>query len=243
MLKPRLSGKIALVTGASRGIGRAVADLFVEEGAVVILCDVHAPEDALREAQHFRALDVTCPIAWTELATEIYARFGPVTVLVNNAGIVDYDPIIGVNPENWQRTMNVNVDGVLFGMQTIIPQMIEAGGGAIVNVSSIWGSYAVPGAAAYHASKGAVRNLTKNAAMTYVRDGIRANSIHPGIIATPHVVDVQDQAVSEDVIAKTPMGRMAQPRELAFGVLFLASDEASFVTGAELYVDGGYTAQ
>ena len=239
----RLEGKVALVTGASRGIGRAVADLFSEEGATVVLCDINKPAEALLTRQHFRPLDVCDPAAWTEAAQSVESEFGALNVLVNNAGIVDYEPIVGVNAEVWRKIMTVNVDGVLYGMQAFIPQMIASGGGSIVNISSIWGSYAVAGAAAYHASKGAVRNLTKNAAMTYVKQGIRANSVHPGIIATPHVVDVQEKSISDVVIANTPMGRMAKPRELAHGVLFLASDDASFVTGTELYVDGGYTAQ
>jgi 3alpha(or 20beta)-hydroxysteroid dehydrogenase len=239
----RLQGKVALITGASRGIGRAVADLFAEEGSTVVLCDIKSPAAALLEGQHFRSLDVTDSSAWQQLAESVETEFGPVKILVNNAGIVDYEPIVGVSAGAWKLIMTVNVDGVLFGMQSFIPQMIGSGGGSIVNISSIWGSYAVAGAAAYHASKGAVRNLTKNAAMTYVKQGIRANSVHPGIIATPHVVDVQERSISDVVVAHTPMGRMADPRELAYGVLFLASDEASFVTGTELYVDGGYTAQ
>lgn len=239
----KLEGKIAIVTGASRGIGRAVCDRFSDEGAIVVMCDRNEPDAALLHRQHFRRLDVTQQDDWQALAREVSSTFGTARILVNNAGIVDYAPIIEVTPDAWKRIMSVNVDGVLFGMQAFLPQMIAAGGGAIVNVSSIWGSVAVPGAAAYHASKGAVRTLSKNAAMTYARQGIRVNSIHPGIIATPHVVDVQERSITDAVIAKTPMGRMADPRELASGVLFLASDESSFVTGIELYVDGGYTAQ
>lgn len=239
----RLDNRIAIVTGASRGIGRAVADRFTEEGATVIMCDVQEPEAAPVGRQVFQKLDVTQRDQWEEVVRRTAGEFGPATILVNNAGIVDYSPIHEVTPEAWKKIMAVNVDGVLFGMQAVLPYMIEAKAGSIVNVSSIWGSVAVPGAAAYHASKGAVRTLSKNAAMTYAHQGIRVNSIHPGIIATPHVVDVQERSITEVVISKTPMGRMADPRELANGVLFLASDEASFVTGTELYVDGGYTAQ
>lgn len=239
----RLEGRVAVVTGAGRGIGRATSDLFAEEGAVVIMCDLNEPDGPLREGQHFVPLDVTDPDAWRGLGERATAEHRHVSILVNNAGIVDYAPIADVQRGAWERVMAVNVDGVLYGMQAFIPHMRARGGGSIVNVSSIWGSVAVAGAAAYHASKGAVRNLTKNAAMTYVADGIRANSVHPGIIATPHVVGVQDRAMSDAVVASTPMRRMAAPRELAYGILFLASDEASFVTGTELYVDGGYTAQ
>jgi NAD(P)-dependent dehydrogenase (short-subunit alcohol dehydrogenase family) len=136
----------------------------------------------------------------------------------------------------------VNQTGVFLGMKTVAPVMRENGGGSIVNSSSIWGNVAVPGAHTYHATKGAVRNMTKNAAMTYATEGIRANSLHPGIINTP-LVQAQAEDVNEFVVGMTPMGRMADPREIAYGVLFLASDESSFMTGAELVIDGGYTAQ
>ncbi|MCY1395707.1 Cyclopentanol dehydrogenase [compost metagenome] len=239
----RLEGKTALITGASRGIGRAIADLFAQEGARVFVCDIEAPTQPLHVGQTFQMLDVSDSSAWKQLAEQFTRNGIHVDILINNAGIVSYASVTDADPADWKRIMAVNLDGVLFGMQAFIPGMCEKGGGSIVNLSSIWGSVAVPGAAAYHASKGAVRNLTKNAAMTYVARGVRVNSVHPGIIATPHVVDVQDPSISAEVVARTPMKRMADPLELAYGVLYLASDEAGFVTGTELYIDGGYTAQ
>ncbi|MBP0589406.1 glucose 1-dehydrogenase [Paraburkholderia sp. LEh10] len=239
----RLHDKVAIVTGASRGIGRAISNLFSEHGAQVIMCDRDEPKFASLENQHFRRLNVADAKAWEELALEIAETFDSVHVLINNAGIADYLTITEASNEAWQKVMAVNLDGVLFGMRAIIPHMQAKGRGSIINISSIWGSVSVVGAASYHASKGAVRNLTKNAAITYASDGVRANSIHPGIIATPLVLDGQDPALSAEVVARTPMKRMAQPIEVAYGALFLASDESSFVTGTELYIDGGYTAQ
>jgi NAD(P)-dependent dehydrogenase (short-subunit alcohol dehydrogenase family) len=163
-------------------------------------------------------------------------------VLFSNAGIIVYEPIEELELASWERVIGVNQTGVFLGMRAVAPVMRAQGGGSIINVSSIWGNVAVAGAHAYHATKGAVRNMSKNAALTYATEGIRVNSLHPGIINTP-LVQAQDPSINEAVVGATPMGRMAEPREIAYGVLFLASDESSFMTGAELVIDGGYTAQ
>jgi NAD(P)-dependent dehydrogenase (short-subunit alcohol dehydrogenase family) len=235
--------KVALVTGGSRGIGRATAELFAEEGATVVVGDKDEPEPFANPAIEWDRLDVTKLDDWTRVVEAAVGRHGRIDVLFNNAGLVgSYDDIHSIPLEAWQHVVDVNLNGVFYGMRTLIPVMQRAGGGSIINVSSIWGIVGADGVSAYQASKGAVRTLTKNAAITYVADGIRVNSVHPGLISTP-MIAAQDAAVTDAVIEATPMKRAADPREVAYGVLFLASDESSFVTGAELPIDGGYTAQ
>ncbi len=236
-----LKGKIAIVTGAAQGMGLACARLLAEDGATVIATDVADPTEDLGDIA-FVTLDVTDLEAWKAVVRKVVDEHGGVDILVNNAGIIGYDDIESVTIENWNKVVAVNLNGVLFGMQTVLPHMKAKGAGSIVNFSSIWGNAAVEGAAAYHATKGAVRNLSKNAAITYAADGVRVNSVHPGFIATP-LTENQDAAINEVVIGNTPMGRAGRPDEVAAAVRFLASDEASFITGAELVVDGGYLAQ
>jgi 3alpha(or 20beta)-hydroxysteroid dehydrogenase len=241
----RLADRIALITGGARGIGRATAELFAAEGARVIATDVGAPSPRFADPQiTFTRLDVASESDWKTVVAGIIASHGSIDILVNNAGIGGSQAVIDRESlVDWNRVVAVNQTGVFLGMREIIPHMRAHRRGSIVNFSSIWGISAVAGAAAYHATKGAVRNLTKNAAVTYAGDGIRVNSIHPGIVATPMVLDEQPKSVSDAVIAATPLKRMAQPKELAYGCLFLASDESSFVTGTELVIDGGYLAQ
>lgn len=237
----RLQGKIAIVTGAGRGIGRSIAEIFTAQGATVIATSQHVHTDFLPGIE-FHQQDVADPEGWDSLVADVVARHGRVDVLVNNAGIIAYETLDALSIDAWSRVIAVNQTGVWLGMKAVVPSMLAHGNGSIINVSSIWGNAAVAGAHAYHATKGAVRNMSKNAAITYATQGIRVNSIHPGFIATP-LTDAQDPDVNSFVVGMTPMGRAGRPEEIAHGALFLASDESSFVTGSELVIDGGYLAQ
>jgi 3alpha(or 20beta)-hydroxysteroid dehydrogenase len=234
----RLAGAVAVVTGAARGIGRAIADAFLAEGATVIGCDVLEPGDAAFTA---RRLDVTDEAAWSALVATVLADHGRVDVLVNNAGVTGFDDVEALTSTEWDRIIGVDQTGVFLGMRAVIPAMRDAGGGSIVNISSICGAAAVPGLAAYHAAKGAVLLMTKNAAVTYAADGIRANAILPGWIATP-MTGGQDDSLNSGFLAATPMGCGGEPADVAWGAVYLASGESRFVTGIELPIDGGYLA-
>jgi len=239
----RLQNKIAIVTGGARGIGRATAELFAEEGATVIVADISLDEPFADSGIEFVTHDVTDDAAWAALVADVVARHGRIDVLFNNAGTVrSYEPIDTISLDDWKSVIDLNINGVFLGVRHVVPVMKKHGGGSIVNTSSIWGIAGAAGVAAYTASKGAVRSLSKNVALSYVGDGIRCNSVHPGIIATP-MIAAQDAGITQGVVDATPMKRLGTPRELAYGVLFLASDESSYMTGAELVIDGGYTAQ
>jgi NAD(P)-dependent dehydrogenase (short-subunit alcohol dehydrogenase family) len=238
----RLQGKVALVTGAASGIGYAVAELFAKEGAIVFASDVAPPRTPHSKGIHAVRLDVTRESDWTTIIGQIVQRAGRLDVLINNAGIIAYEPLHELEMEDWLKMIAVDQTGVFLGMRAAVREMRKRKSGSIVNISSIWGNSAVGGAHAYHAAKGAVRNMTKNAAMTYVADGIRANSVHPGFIDTP-LTQAQAPDLNASVIGSTPMKRAGRPLEVAYGCLFLASDESSYVTGTELVIDGGYLAQ
>ncbi len=250
----RLEGKVAFISGGSRGMGAAEAKLFAKEGASVVIGDVLDDEGKQVEAEinetggHclFVHLDVTSETNWNEAVAATVARFGKLDIMVNNAGIGGGgSKVEDTTVEEWDETMNINAKGVFFGTKTAIPEMRNAGGGSIVNISSISGMIGQDNVqAAYNASKGAVRLLTKATAIQYAAEGIRANSIHPGPIATPMTkagrADPERVALTH---SRTPLGRYGEPEEVAYGALFLASDEASYMTGSELVIDGGYTAQ
>jgi NAD(P)-dependent dehydrogenase (short-subunit alcohol dehydrogenase family) len=238
----RLKGKVALVTGASRGIGFAVAELFAREGAIVYAGSSSNASGISAAGVTGVELDVSKEEHWKRVVAGIVAAHGRVDVLVNNAGIAVYDAVHNCSTENWRKVVGVNQDGCFFGMREVIPHMKAQKAGSIINVSSVYGAVAAPGAHAYHATKGAVILMSKNAAMTYAEDGIRVNSILPGFIDTP-MTQAQDPAINTVIIGLTPMKRAGTPLEIANGCLFLASDESSFMTGAELVIDGGYLAQ
>ncbi len=247
----RLEGKVAVITGAASGMGADEARLFAQEGARVVLTDLseddgHRVEAGIGEAGGdalFIRADVTSEEDWTKVIEETLSRYGKLDVLVNNAGISSgsYDPL---DIEGWSRIMAVNATGVYLGTVYAIPAMIEAGGGSIVNISSIMGFVGgESGHPAYHASKGAVRIFTKAIAVRHGPDGIRANSVHPGFMPPMRSTRHASRPVGSEVISLTPLRRSGEVREVANGVLFLASDEASFITGTELVIDGGFLAR
>jgi cyclopentanol dehydrogenase len=246
----RLSGRVALITGAARGQGATEAELFAQEGAKVILTDVldaagGAWAAALVEAgleAAYRPLDVTVRSDWEEVVAFAEAEFGFVDLLVNNAGIVSFASVTDTSDEEWQRAIGVNQTGVFHGMRAVVPSMRRAGGGSIVNVSSVFGLTGVPGYFAYQASKGAVVQMTRAASVDLATDGIRVNCVCPGLIFTD-MTKSEPEAMVEENIRMTPLQRGAEPIEVARTVLFLASEEASYITGAVVPVDGGYTAQ
>lgn len=239
----RLDGKVALITGAARGQGAAEARRFVAEGASVLLTDVldddgAALADELGDRAAYRHLDVTSEEEWEAAVADAQERFGPITVLVNNAGILDFAPIPKVDLARFRAVVDVNLVGTLLGMKHVARSMRDAGGGSIINISSNAGIVGLPSAAAYVSSKWAVRGLSKTAAIDLGPWGIRVNSVHPGGINTP----MTDFGGGESGWAKKlPLGRMGEADEVANVVTFLASDEASYVTGAEWSVDGGAT--
>ena len=249
----RLEGKVALISGGARGMGASEARLFAQEGAQVVIGDVREDEGRQLEAQIneaggealFLRLDVTREEDWQSVVASTVSRFGKLDVLVNNAGIGGGGRLEHTTLEDWDRMMDINAKGVFLGTKTAIPAMREAGGGSIVNISSIWGLVgAEMSSPMYQASKGAVRLLSKTTALQHAADGIRCNSVHPGPIATPLTeASRNDPERNRVMLERTPMGRYAEPIEVAYGVLYLASDESSYVTGSELAIDGGWTAQ
>ena len=237
----RLEGKVALITGAQQGIGRATAEAFEAEGAVVYAADLTDTFEVINGARTI-ALDVSQEDAWQSAVDAILAEHGKIDVLVNNAGVIAYSGIEDIGVEEWDRVIGVDQTGVWLGMRSVIPSMISAGTGSIINLSSAWGVVGGVGVAAYQAAKGAVRSMTRNAAITYAPQGVRVNSIVPGWIRTP-LAEAQDPEINARVIGGTPLGRGAEPIEIAYGCVYLASDEASYVTGTDLVIDGGLLAR
>ena len=239
----RLDHKVCLITGAARGQGAEEARLFSDEGAEVWMCDVldDLGQPLARDlGAQYRHLDITDEIAWQALILEIMATSGAIHGLVNNAAIFRVGRLKTTSSEEFQQVMKVNTLGVFLGMKAVAEPMTDSGGGAIVNISSMAGLRAAAGSFAYGASKWAVTGMTKTAAVELARKGIRVNSIHPGLIETPMVEDVPIN--KEGIIRRTPLGRIAQAREVARMALFLTSDESSYSTGSEFIIDGGLNA-
>jgi NAD(P)-dependent dehydrogenase (short-subunit alcohol dehydrogenase family) len=248
----RLQGKVAVISGAAHGMGEVEAQLFAAEGAKVVIADILENEaqqvvatitGAGGEALFVR-LDVTKEEDWQEVVSTTVARLGKLDILVNNAGISGTYTSDLMSTEAWDRIMAINARGVFLGMKYAIPAMQKAGGGSIVNISSISGVVGQDYThMAYNASKGAVRIMTKSAAVQYAKDGIRVNSVHPGVM--PAMRTSRGSAMPETrqrMLAQVPMGREGRREEVGYAVLFLASDEASYITGTELIVDGGFLA-
>ena len=247
----RLEGKVAIITGAAHGMGAVDAELFSREGARVVICDILDKEGAQVEARInesggqalFVHMDVTRDDDWQRAVQATVERFGRVDILVNNAGISSTPATHEDSTEDWDRLLDINAKGVFLGAKWAVPEMRKAGGGAIVNISSIMGLVGLGvGHSGYVASKGAVRLLTKDLALKHGPDGIRANSIHPGF-APPMIGSKRGKDEDARRVADTPLGRLTAYEDVGNAVLFLASDDASFITGAELAVDGGYTAR
>lgn len=247
----RVQGKVTIITGAARGQGEAHSRLFAAEGAAVLMTDVlddagEAVAGELRDAGHdvhFLHMDVTSEADWLAVVAEAERRWGRVDILLNNAGIVgSMRPADTEDLGAWTKVTAINQQGVYLGIKHVVPAMRRSGGGSIVNTCSINGSVGAAGSFSYQASKGAVRMMTRAAALEYVADGIRVNAVSPGLVMTP-MAEEEGEESNEAFAAATPMRRGARPEEVSYGVLFLASDEASYITGTDLFIDGGYTAQ
>lgn len=241
----RLEGKIAIITGAAQGMGAAHARRFIEEGAKVVLTDLNEEKGKafaaeLGENALFVKQNVTSAEDWANVVAETEKTFGSVNVLVNNAGITMAKSILEVTEEEYRRIVDINQVSVFLGMKAVIPAMQKAGGGSIVNISSMNGI--VAGAIGYTDTKFAVRGMTKAAAVEGAHYGIRVNSVHPGVIATPMVVQEDTKAAVEEFSKHIPLKRVAQPEEVSNLVVYLASEESSYSTGSEFIVDGGLTA-
>ena len=254
----RLKGLVGIVTGAALGIGRAAALLMAREGASVAVTDVldAQGEQAVADISaaggraEYWHLDVSKEAEVKSVFAKIKQRFGKIDVLVNNAGISGVNkPTHEITEAEWDKLMAVNVKGVFFCTKHAIPYMKANRGGSIINLSSIYGIIGAGDVPAYHASKGAIRLMSKNDALIYAADNIRVNSVHPGFIWTPMVENfakdsgMAKQEAHKQLGAKHPLGHLGEPDDIAWGIVYLASAEAKFVTGAELVIDGGYTAQ
>ena len=246
----RLDGKVAIISGGSKGQGAVEAKLFVSEGAKVLFGDILDDEGQQIESEiaetggeaTYCHLDVTSESDWESVVRLAEEKYGRLDILVNNAGVSIRHDGMDLSGDEWDAVMNINAKGVFLGTKACIPAMQRAGGGSIVNISSIAGNYGRPLAApVYSASKGAVRVFTKSTAGRFSADGIRANSIHPGPIDTDMIRAATNSVRPESRVGEIPLGRLGKPEDVAFGVLFLASDESSFITASELTIDGGVT--
>ena len=248
----RLEGKVALISGGARGQGAVEARMFAEEGASVVIGDILDDQGRQTEAElqelgynvTYVHLDVTSESDWEAAVQSAVDTYGKLDVLLNNAGILIRKNIEETTEDDWDRIFAVNAKGVFLGTKAAIPAMRDAGGGSIINISSTAGLVGSPnGSASYTATKGAVRLFTKSTAIQHAREGIRCNSIHPGPIETDMIADtLNDPANMALRMQRLPLGRVGKPSEIAYGALYLASDESSFVTGSEVVIDGGTTA-
>ena len=248
----RLEGRVAIVTGAASGIGRATAQRLADEGAAVVVTDiqVEAGQAAAREITEsggraiFVEHDVSSEAAWEAACARTVEEYGGIDIVVNNAGMGDIKPIEDTTLEEWDRTIAIDQTGVFLGLKVPAPHLKRSEHASVINISSIFGASGGFGTSpAYHAAKGAVRTLTKNAALHWAEEGIRVNSIHPGFIATPILEQARNTPLWDGMTALTPMGHLGRPEDVAAGVAYLASDDAAFVTGSELYIDGGFIAR
>ncbi|MEK6206618.1 MAG: glucose 1-dehydrogenase [Chloroflexota bacterium] len=246
-----LQGKVAIVTGGARGIGAATATALSAEDAFVLIADVNDNEgQALAnkiasegKCARYVHLDVTDESQWDRVVSDAVKEFGHLDILVNNAGIGTMEDVEQETVAGWDQVIAVNQKGVWLGMKHAVPAMRAAGGGAIVNVSSIFGAVGgFGGSVAYHATKGAVRLMTKNAAIRYAKEGIRVNSMHPGFIDTPMIEQIKGTPIEQMIVQNTPVGRLGRPEEIGDVIAFLCGPKASYMTGSEIYVDGGWTA-
>ncbi len=230
-----LSGQVCLVTGSLSGIGESTVKRFLSEGATVFSCDITAESSGDEDALHTRHMDVTDPDQWLSVIDEVMETEGGIDVLVNNAGLVgSYEAITDLELQDWERIIKVNQTSVFLGMRAVIPHMKKAHSGSIVNVSSLWGLVGTSGVAAYQASKGAVTLMTMNAAITYARDGIRVNSVHPGLIMTP-MTRAQDKEITKGPYCHNSDGEGWRGARVAAAITFLASSESSYITGVHSY--------
>jgi NAD(P)-dependent dehydrogenase (short-subunit alcohol dehydrogenase family) len=248
----RLEGRVALITGAASGIGKATAHRLASEGAAVVITDIAADagEATVKEISDaggkatFVRHDVTSESEWEAATAKAVEVFGGLDILVNNAGMGDIKTIEDTTLEEWHRTVAIDQTGVFLGMKVAAPHLRRSEHASIINISSIFGTSGGFGTSpAYHAAKGAVRTLTKNAAVHWATEGIRVNSIHPGFIETPILEPTKGTEYWNAMTDMTPMGHLGKPEDIAAGVAYLASDDAKFVTGLELYIDGGYIAR
>jgi NAD(P)-dependent dehydrogenase (short-subunit alcohol dehydrogenase family) len=254
----RIENKVALVTGGARGIGRAVCQVLAREGAAVAVTDI-IEDEGVRVAEEIRSrggtadfwhLDTSSEEAVERVFGAVIQKFGGLHVLVNNAGISGVNrPTHEISEDEWNRVMEINVKGVFLCTKHAVAHMRQQDGGSIINLSSIYGIIGAPDLPPYHASKGAVRLMSKTDALLYAKDNIRVNSIHPGYIWTPLVEELASRseegidAFRQELDSRHPIGHVGEPDDIAYGALYLASDEAKFVTGSELVIDGGYTAR
>jgi NAD(P)-dependent dehydrogenase (short-subunit alcohol dehydrogenase family) len=244
----RLEGKVAIITGAARGIGKGLAEGFAAEGASIVVADVLTEQGEEVAAQLrdqgrnaiFQKVDVSSETEWATAVAAAVAHFGRLTTLVNNAAIFNGQGVEEISLEDWNKVISVNLTGVFLGMKAVLPELEKSGNGAIVNISSLYAIIATDGFAAYHSSKSGVRMLSKATALRYARRGVRVNTILPGDTETPAMANLTEEE-NAAVLALVPMGFPGQPADVALGAVYLASDEARYVTGSELVIDGGWS--